>query len=702
MIQLGALSYAIAVVAWLPLALLMLVSWRGQPEGMRLVAAAFATGIWAAAAAMQGAGLLAVEVVYVGEAIRNAAWLIVLAHLAGSAAPAILRRAVVLFAAAACALSILWPLLPALGVPADMLTMLMPRTGLLAALLVLVLLEQIYRNATLGRRRSLHYFVFGVGGVFAYDLFLYSQVELLREMSADAWAARGLVSACVVPLLALAVRRNPQWSLDLFVSRQAVFYTAGLLSLGAYLLLMAAGGLVVRTIGGTWGGMFQVAFLAGAVAVLVSLVSSGALRRRARVFISKHFYRNKYDYRLEWLRFIETLSAPPEEADVRVTSIQAIAQIFDSPGGVLYTLDDSGSSFLPQAKWPEEFAPGIEFTELAADSDLVRFLARRQWIVDLQEHRRSPDTYENIEFPSWATQPGLRIISPLLAQDRLLGFVVLCDPPPPFELTYEDRDLLKTVGRHVATHIAQHEANRQLAESRQFETLNRLTAFLMHDLKNSIAQLKLVVGNAARHKSNPRFVDDMIDTIGNAAERMTRMVDQLHGKIPGSAARNTDVYQIVRAAAERCSIRAPQPTLRIQEGSAIVCADPDRLTAVIEHVIRNAQEATPAGGTVTVQVQAAADSVTLTVADSGSGMSPLFVRERLFKPFDTTKGSRGMGIGAYQAREYVRTLGGGVKVQSSPGAGTVFSIILPLADESRLRQRLTVPWPSSHSSHHSQ
>ena len=110
-----------------------------------------------------------------------------------------------------------------------------------------------------------------------------------------------------------------------------------------------------------------------------------------------------------------------------------------------------------------------------------------------------------------------------------MGFVLLYDPPPPFELTYEDRDLLKTVGRHVATQIAQQEADRKLTESRQFEAYNRLTAFMMHDLKNSAAQLRLIVDNYERHKRNPEFIDDAIGTIANAVERMTRLIDQLRG-----------------------------------------------------------------------------------------------------------------------------------------------------------------------------
>ncbi|EQD47599.1 ATP-binding region, ATPase-like domain protein [mine drainage metagenome] len=105
----------------------------------------------------------------------------------------------------------------------------------------------------------------------------------------------------------------------------------------------------------------------------------------------------------------------------------------------------------------------------------------------------------------------------------------------------------------------------------------------------------------------------------------------------------------------------------------------ERLAQVLEHLIRNAQEATPADGSVTVTVHRAGQQGIVEVADTGCGMDAAFIRERLFKPFDTTKGERGFGIGAYQAREFVRKCGGSIEVESAPGRGTRCILRLPLA-----------------------
>jgi len=226
--------------------------------------------------------------------------------------------------------------------------------------------------------------------------------------------------------------------------------------------------------------------------------------------------------------------------------------------------------------------------------------------------------------------------------------------------------------------LAQQQADAKLTEGRQFDAYNRLAAFVMHDLKNSVAQLQLLVANAARHRHDPEFVEDAISTISNAVERMTRLIEQLQGRDLAGTRREVDLASVARAAVARAQARRPAVTVSGALDGVTVNADPERLTTILDHVIRNAQDATPPGGSVELLLAADGGNARLTVSDTGAGMDPEFVRQRLFRPFDTTKGSKGMGIGAYQVREYVRSLGGDVDVQSTPGVGTQFCIRLGL------------------------
>jgi putative PEP-CTERM system histidine kinase len=441
---------------------------------------------------------------------------------------------------------------------------------------------------------------------------------------------------------------------------------------------MALGGFLVRQHGGSWGNAFQILFLGGAAAVLISLLVSDSPLRRLRVFISKHFYRTKYDHRAAWLQFVQTLSAT-DEPDPRRTAINAVAQLLGSPGGLLVMREDNGTGFVAQAAWPDDLGEFANRTAVAQDADLLRFLAERQWVIDLTEFRDFPERYGGLELPGWLDPQGpWRIVTPLLVGNRLLGFLALRAPPAPFNMTFEDRDLLKTAGSHVAVQLAQQQSDEKLAQSRQFDAYNRFAAFVMHDLKNSVAQLSLLVANAARHRDEPEFFEDAISTISNAVERMTRLIEQLQGRDMAGTTRDVDLAAVARAAVQRAQARRPQVALRGELIDARVRADPERLTTILDHVIRNAQDATTPGGSVELLLAADQTSAQLTVSDTGGGMDADFVRNRLFRPFDTTKGSKGMGIGAYQVREYVRSLGGDVDVQSTPGVGTQFCIRLGL------------------------
>jgi putative PEP-CTERM system histidine kinase len=699
-LSLGFLSYGLAATGFLLLTLLLLTSWEGRALGVRLVIACAVTTLWAALLALGSqVVLVSTQLLLLAEFLRCGAWFVVLTGLTKSAGIASgLSRFVHVVWIGAAVLLFATPMLVVAGLPAPHATAVLANGGLLMALLGLVLLEQIYRNAREGGRYALKFFVIAAGLMFAYDLFLYSQAQLLKGIEPASWDARGFVVMLMVPLLAIAARRNPQWSLNVFVSRHVVFYTTSFIVVGAYLLLMASGGYLIRIYGGTWGRAAQLVFFAGAGVVLLALLASSSLRRRLRVFLNKHFYRNKYDYRIEWLRFIQTLSRPEEGIETRDNAVRAIAQIIGSPGGVLFLRSEDGAEFRPVASWPSQEFDSRRHAPLLPDDEMVAFLAKHQWVIDLAELRETPDAYQNISVPdAIGGQRQLRLVVPLTHGEELIGFAVLADPPPPFQPNFEDRDLLKTVGRHVAVHLAQYEADRRLSESRQFEAYHRLTAFVMHDLKNLAAQLALIVSNAEKHKRNPEFIDDSIATIANSTERMQRLIAQLQRREVQSLTRRVSLVEVARVAAERCAVRKPVPMCRAMDDDVWVEADPERLTMVIEHVIRNAQDASSESGTVSVGVTvdggAGDDEVvpngdtsrlrvpmaTLTVADRGAGMTREFVQERLFRPFDSTKGSKGMGIGAYQVREYVQSLGGRVDVASDPGAGTRFTVRVPLS-----------------------
>ena len=177
------------------------------------------------------------------------------------------------------------------------------------AVLGLVLVEQMLRNATADARWNAKPVCLGLGAIFVFDLFIGSQAALFQRFDGDAISVRSLVHAAAVPLLYVASRRHADWLGKLHVSRAAVFHSATLLLVGAYLLVVAGVGYYVRYTGGEWGRALSVALVFVALVALTLLIASGSMRARLRVYISKNFFSYRYDYREEWLRFTQLLSA---------------------------------------------------------------------------------------------------------------------------------------------------------------------------------------------------------------------------------------------------------------------------------------------------------------------------------------------------------------------------------------------------------
>jgi putative PEP-CTERM system histidine kinase len=246
-------------------------------------------------------------------------------------------------------------------------------------------------------------------------------------------------------------------------------------------------------------------------------------------------------------------------------------------------------------------------------------------------------------------------------------------------LNFEDHDILKTAGRQVAAVLAQALVVEKLAETRQFEALNRLSAFLMHDLKNIVAEQELVLANAQRFRHRPDFIDDAFTTIRGGTERIKKVLERL-----ATASRTkpppgrVDVSKLLMEVRSQCADRQPIPEIDTQAQPAWVRMDRDDLASVLLHLVRNAQDATPAGGRIRIAVQKGPAQLVITVSDTGCGMDGAFIRDRLFRPFDSTKGAAGMGIGAYQARHVVRLAGGDLDVTSRMGEGTTFTVRLPM------------------------
>jgi putative PEP-CTERM system histidine kinase len=683
MIPFGAVSYGSAALAFLALTFLVLTRWRHSLHGWLLTPASFVGAVWAAALAWQSyAGRLPLTAVFAIEIVRDTVWLAALVRIfraiAGRSLPPWASRSVYGVSIGVLLLGITIGVLHDAGFAVDSAGAVLIPGALLLAMLGFVFTQQVFANSSQGRPWAFKFLWMGIGGMFAYDLFLYSVALMLRGVVIELWDARGVINAMLVTILGVGLARAVKVAPALSMSHRFVFYTSSLISVGIYLLAMAIAGLYIKSVGGTWGGAIQVVFLFGAVLILAVMLLSGQVRAWARVFLTKSFFPYKYDHRNEWLRLTQTL-ATDLHRPLSERAIAALAAPLNCVQGGLWICRDG--TFIPSGG---DFA-GPDMPGAPADSEFLRYVSEQEWIVDLDEERqRGPQPPLRPPAPDWLL--GMEkawLVIPLLQEHRLVGFVVIGRPLAGQALTWEDLDLLRVASRQVAAFVSLAEAADELARSQQFAAYNRLTAFMMHDLKNLAAQQTLVIQNAARHKHNPDFIDDAISTIENSVRRMNRMLEQLKRGDAGGPARRVRIAAVCAEALQRCAGRAPEPQVTALDEGIEVETSPDRLAVALEHIVRNAQDATPADGEVRIELRAESREAVIDIVDNGSGMNAEFIRDRLFRPFDTTKGNQGMGIGAYQAREFIRACGGTIDVESEVGQGTRFSIRLPLAATAR-------------------
>lgn len=679
--QIALVGYGLAGTAFAVLALLTLTIWRERIRGSLLPVACAAGALWgwmlaylSGQADVSGFQILLIEIVH------DVVWLVFITSILGGAITAtsnwVVRWGGVILGALILLAGIIVELSSPTSSSSALQGLLLILGSIATSLYALVGIEQIYRNARPSQQDGLNFLCLSLGGIFAYDLFVYSNAVVSGQVGTLLWGARGYVVAMCVPMIGVSVSRIASWHKGIFVSRQVVFYTTTLIGSGLYLTAIGFAGHYIKQIGKDWGPAFQIVFLSAAVLGFLVLLLSDQIRAKIRVVVAKHFFERKYDYRAEWLRLIETLTSAEDGLPLKKRAIKSLAQIVNSQSGHLWLVDETAKRYRPVSGWNVQPAEG----EIGGTDDFIDFLSSSGWIIDLNELKIDPDRYQHLRedsLPSGITSNAFVI--PLQHEARLLGFVTLSKPRTPFTLTYEDYDLLKTAGQQIASYLAQEIGTEQLAESRQFEAYNRFTAFVMHDLKNAIAQQTLVVKNAEKHKRNPEFVDDAMEAIKGSVTRMKRVMSHLQQRTLNQPMQNLDLSKLVLQAESRCSDRNPVPVASVPDEAVPVLANRDRLLMAVCNALRNAQDATKADGRITIDLTKNESDCDIRISDTGTGMDADFVRDRLFRPFDSTKGPVGMGIGAYQIRETVLSYGGDVSIDSAVEKGTTLTLSIPLA-----------------------
>ena len=689
-----------SLVAWMwgagALCCLIAAGWlqrrhqRFDPAHSAVIVAAALTGLWAGAGALTG---IASAATALAESARNLAWLFAVYRLfAVDGRHASMRpvRPMVLALGFVELLQAAVNMRMAPGSKGHGLIEAGFHTITMFHLLVviggLVLLHNLYSGASSQARRVLRWPAMALALFWIVDLNLYAIAYLSEETPLVLAAMRGFLGVPAAALLAFGAV-DDIGSRRFRPSRAVAFQSISLLLIGVYLAAMVAAAQWLAFAGSDYAGLLQLTFVAAASLIAVLVLPSARLRGWLRVTAAKHLFQHRYDYRAEWLRFTRTIGeSGANRTSLEERVIRAVADITDSPAGLLLTPTEGGQyELVSRWQWPTAEVPILAF-----ESATIRAIEQAAYVADL-DALRSGKTGAKLApvMPEWLlAEPRAWALVPLLHYERMVGAVVLARPPHARALDWEDFDLLRVAGQQLASYLAEHAGQAALAEAARFDDFHRRIAFVMHDIKNLASQITLLARNAEQHAENPEFRADMLVTLRNSADKLNALLTRLsrYGAATIETLAPVRADDVAQAVVEQ--LRAHHPVTLVEREQVDVSAERGSLEQVLLHLVQNAIDASLADAPVFVRVANDGLYGVIEVTDSGTGMSPEFVRRRLFKPFDSTK-QGGFGIGAYEARELVRAMQGRLEVESREGLGTRFVVRLPRADTAQLIKTLT-------------
>ncbi len=544
---------------------------------------------------------------------------------------------------------------------------------LLQVIVLLAMIEGIYRKAS-QQRWAFKPLIIAFGLCLLIDFYLLAEAALLGSVHLSSWQARGFVHLAMLPFLVIATKRIKSWSINVFVSRDIVLQSSLVMAAGFYLCTLSLAGYYVSYVGGSWTSLMQVLLVTLGITIFTVFFFSEAIRKKSRVFIEKHFFANTFDYRKKWIELSAALKTIEiAEQNAPEVCLKAWCQAIGYQDGALIKAQNEFMKLLTQTE-NFHFGPST----IAILTAFRREYGNKAWLIDFA----NPTTQDArlLSAHPQAQNEQFQLLIPILSKGKLWGFCLLKPKADEkLQLNWELRDYLLAVTEQISSYLFMSEASQTLSENAQFMAFSRMSAFVVHDLKNVKAQIDMLLKNAQKHRHNPEFVDDAFTTISAMQLRLANMLGQLTNKqFTTEASTRVLVGGMLRQLiAERCQTRLPYPQLNILNDCHIL-VDAERFSNVIFHLIDNAQQATPEQGNVMIELSSNAEQMLLKIIDTGCGMSETFIKERLFKPFDTTKGNAGMGIGAFDALTFVESLNGRLSVVSKLDSGTTFTIELPI------------------------
>jgi len=551
--------------------------------------------------------------------------------------------------------------------------------------------ERTYRVAGTRDRYRSRLALLGVFATLGFFTFALATGLLYATIGLGKLVAAGLPIFLGSVFVAHGYLRRSIGDLNAPVSRNVVYSSFTALAAGLFVLSIGLAAQVASWTNWSPDEVLIVTFGFAIVLGTLLLLFSNRFQRSVRRFVDRNFYVNRYDYRTQWSKITRAVQSATDQEELLDQVVGFLADVF-AADEITVALRSEASGRITPVRGKGNGVTGIE---LDPDTPLYAQLTveRKALLFDRKPHDFSyiPIYAENAD---WLDATASQLVAPLTDGGKLVGLIGMHrrDGNDPF--TFEDVTLLESISGHVAGALHSLRLAQQLAETRESELMAQWSSMLLHDLKNYLAPLRMAAQNLLEAEGDADVTRACGEDVARVAERMEKLVQMLselrqHSRL--GVARLSPNALVTETVASLQLERRKDLRLELElQAESDVQGDGDLLRRVLENLVANALDAMPGGGKLRIETRDnrtnGSPEVEIRVTDSGAGIDEAFLREKLFRPFATTK-PKGLGIGLYQSRAIIRAHGGELSAGNAAGGGATFRIALrPLLPEEASRE----------------
>lgn len=506
--------------------------------------------------------------------------------------------------------------------------------------------------------------VLGIWALISTQILYYGHGAVYGTIDMSMGPARSIVTVFSLGLMAASRHYRGRPS-NIHVSKYLALRSVILLMVVFFLAGMALLGQGLSYLADSFRGpILTIVFIFTGIMVAVALLSE-TVRRKILVFLHKHFYEEKYDYRKHWQEFSLKVAGATNENNLQDIVLSFYCDTFSVKNGALFVISPNGERYECVSTY--EIPPSS--LRIEASDSVCRYFKRAEWVLSTRE---SPEFLDLV--PELKAYMEVSFVVPMISGEKVFGLIFLGPLINENEaFFYEDFDLMKMLARQAASSLMSFRLSMQLSSSREMAAMGKVSTFVMHDLKNLVSNLALVSENAKVYLDDEEFREDLHHTLALTVSKMTSLISRLEKlkEKPVLDQREVDLKNLALDTASLVTVGK----VEVRGEKALVLADPEEIQKVMLNLVMNGIEATKGEGAIKIRV-GVKESPYFEVMDEGCGMTEDFIRYSLFKPFVTTK-KKGFGIGLYQCKNIVEAHGGSLVVKSEPGRFTRFTVQLP-------------------------